>query len=134
MELSELIGLLKYEIQKSYDFSTNLARKDIDDNTSVINIELEKIEFDLPLLLTEKEVEFNRADKKHQGLPKFAKLFRMPFLPERLSNIPAGRVPKGTIKGRIIDVDLIGPTENIDDSITKEIITRMKIVLKPVLK
>ena len=134
MELSELLALLQYEVQKSYDFTERLAKGDAGPNTSTLQIALERMEVDIPVSFSKSERTFNRAEKAMQPLPTFAKRFRLPYVPERLAVIKKGRIPKGEVKGRSLNVELISSIEKIDETRKEENIARLKMIFKPVMK
>jgi hypothetical protein len=134
MELAELLGLIQFEVQKSYDFAADLARQELSSTSSVLQMAMERVEIDLPVLLSEKKRRFNRSDAEMQPLPSFAKRYVMPFVPGKLSVTGKANVPKGELEGDVVDVELIGPQENEDDSLKAERIARLKITLKPVMK
>jgi hypothetical protein len=134
MDLSELLGLLQYEVQKSYDFAAELAKAGASPTASVLQVALERVEVDLPVLLSQSEVTFNRASRDLQPVPTFAKAFRLPYAPERVSLLARGRVPKGEVKGKTLTVELVGPREKLDEETGEERIARLRVVLRPVMK
>ena len=134
MELSELLALLHYEIQKSYDFAEHIARGEAGPTTSVLQVALERVELDIPVSIAEGERAFNRSSKQMQKLPTYAKRFLLPYSPEQLAVIKKGGIPKGEVVGRTLDIQLIGPAEKIDETRNAENIGRLRIVLKPVIK
>jgi hypothetical protein len=134
MELAELLGVLQYEVQKSYDFAADLARKDLAESSSVLQVAMERVEIDLPILLREKKRRFNRADREIQPLPNFAKWYKLPYLPEKISVYGRGKVPKGELEGTTVEVELVGPEEGADDKFKAEKLSRLKVIMKPVMK
>lgn len=133
MELSEFLAMLQYEVQKSYDFTERIARGDASPTSSILQIALERVEIDLPVSVTEIDKAFNRSAKEMQPLPSFVKRFKLPYSSEKLATIQKG-IPKGEVKGKALNIELVGPIEKIDETRKEENITRIKIVLKPVAK
>jgi hypothetical protein len=134
MDLSELLGLLQYEVQKSHDFAAELARAGASPTASVLQVALDRVEIDLPVVVTEGETTFNRAARELQSVPTFAKAFRLPYAPERVSSLPRGKVPKGEVRGKTLVVELVGPREKLDEEVREERIGRLRVVLRPVMK
>lgn len=138
MELAELLGLLQYEVQKSYEFAEHLAKRhlaegEVGPEGMVLHIALERVELDIPLFVVEGNRRFNRNAREIKGLPIIVKRFRFPYSPEHLSRVRVG-VPKGEIEGKTIEVRLFGPKENGESEEGIEWLGRLKVVLVPVLK
>ena len=130
MQLSELLVLLQYEVQKSYDFVHAITRAEVNKDTSVLHISLERVEIDLPVSLEEREASYN--PKQFKSLPEAVKRLNVPYSPESAARkIP---IPHKEVKGKSIHMNIVGPTEKIDETVTKEKIGRIKVVLKPVIK
>jgi len=130
MELSRLVGLIQYEIQKSYDFIEQIAKGGTGTEASVLHVSLERVELDLPVSLSEEELTFNRLEL---NMPLFGKSFLMPYAPDKLAQLPKG-IPRKEFIGSILDVELLNLKDKLDEAIPTEQIGRIKIVLKPILK
>jgi hypothetical protein len=129
MNLSELLVLLQYEIQKSYDFVEDITRAEGKD-TSVLHIAIEMVEIELPITVAETQVTFD--PKKVEKLPLPVKKLSIPY--KMLEVVKRGEVPQAKFKGQSVAVGVVGPTEKKDKEITKEQIGRIKVVLRPILR
>jgi hypothetical protein len=130
MDLSELLILLHYEVQKSYDFVHAITRSEGDKNTSVLHIALEQVEIELPVSLEERDAVFE--PKKFKGLPIAVKMLNVPYSAKSTSE--KIEIPKKELKGKAIAVKIVGPIEKVDKRFVKENLGRIKVVLKPILK
>ena len=129
MDFSELLILLHYEVQKSYDFVHAITRADGDKNTSVLHIALERVEIDLPVSLEERDAVFD--PKKFKGLPKAVKMLNVPYSAKLTAE--KIQIPRKEVRGKAISMKIVGPIEKIDESVVKENLGRIKVVLKPIL-
>lgn len=130
MDFSELLNLLHYEVQKSYDFVHAITRAEGDKNTSVLHIALERVEIDLPVTLEERDAVFE--PKKLKGLPKAVKKLNVPYSEKTAAD--KIHLPRKEVKGKAVSMKIIGPIEKIDERVSKENIGRIKVVLKPIIK
>ncbi len=130
MDLSELLVMLQYEIQKSYDFVEEISRAEKDEKTSVLHIVLERVELELPITLGETYTLFEPEKVKELPLP--AQKLALPYKAQTAAK--KGKVPEKKFGGKIISAKLIGATDKIDRRATPERIGRIKIVLKPILE
>lgn len=129
MELSELVVLLHYEVQKSYDFVKAISRVEADPDASTLHITLEHVEIELPATL--KEARFVFDPKKQKDLPASVQLLRLPYTAEVAARRPS--LPTQAFTGKTVSVEIIGPNEKIDNRTTSEKIGKIKIILKPII-
>ncbi|MFZ5354053.1 MAG: hypothetical protein ACOZCL_15215 [Bacillota bacterium] len=129
MNMHELILMLQYEVQKSLDFIDSTSGKKTDD-TSILHISLERVEMELPISISEKEVIFD--PKALKGMPQVYKRLQLPYT----SAAAEGKtyIPKKVVKGRGIETKILGPIDKLDDKLEKEFIGRIKVVMKPIIK
>lgn len=130
MNLSELLVLLQYEIQKSYDFVEEITRVEEDKKISVLHLALERIEMELPITLREAYTLFEPEKVKELPLP--AKKLQLPFKPRTASD--RGKVPEKRFAGKIISAKLIGVADKIDRRAAPERIGRIRLVVRPILE
>jgi hypothetical protein len=124
MQLSELIATLQNEVAKSYSFISE-TRGNTQKNVSVLRINIEQVEVELPVIMRQVEVDFDPKNVKN--LPVAFKKLAVPFLP--LKNT----VPKKPVTGKSINADIIGYLEKTDDRVAPESVGRIKINFKLVL-
>jgi len=125
MQVSELIATLHNEVAKSYTFISEI-KGSVNTGTSVLHISIERVEIDLPVMLSQQEVKFNPKDVK--GLPMAFKKLAVPFISSQVKTIP-----KKAVTGKTVNAEIVGHVEKIDDSVSPESIGRMKIVFKLVV-
>ena len=130
MNLSELLVMLQYEIQKSYDFVEEITRAQEDEERSVLHVALEKVEIELPITLKETSTTFD--PRKVERLPISVKRLAVPYKPEMITK--KGAIPENRYTGKTASVKLVEPTEKVDKTVTPEKIGRIKVSLKPILK
>lgn len=130
MEIAELILLLQHEVQRSYDLVEDSIRKD---NPNPVYINVERLEIDLPVMVTEGQRTERVADLKKAETSM--KKFQLPFsaaqkgravpVDELLKSIRAKELKGPTLRVRVVgeDEDLSGGKENR--------IGRLRLVLKP---
>jgi hypothetical protein len=124
MQISELIATLHHEVAKSYTFIAE-TKGDVGAEASVLHINIERLEIELPITLSQQEVEFKPTDVKGQPIA-FQKL-SMPFTPHK------DRVPKKPVTGKTIMAEIVGPAEKVDDRVSPESVGRIKIMFKLVI-
>lgn len=124
MQISELIATLHHEVAKSYTFITE-TKGSGGAEASVLHINIERLEIDLPVTLTQQEVEFNPKNVKGYSNP-FKKLV-IPFTPQK------GNLPKKPIIGNAIMAEIVGPAKKADDRVSPESVGRIKITFKLVI-
>jgi hypothetical protein len=129
MDLSELIVLLHYEVQKSYDFVDRVSRTETEPNVSFLHLALEQVELELPVRLEERDAIFD--PKKVIGLPRSAQLLQVPYTPD--SATKKDWLPNEPTTGKAVGVNIVGPIEKIGQPTITENIGRLKVVLKPIL-
>ena len=130
MNLSELLVLLQYEIQKSYNFIEEITRVEEDKKISVLHLALERVEIELPITLRETFTLFE--PEKMNELPSPAKRLNLPFKSKTAAK--RGEMPEKKFVGKIISAKLIGTTDKIDRRATPERIGRIKLVMRPILE
>ena len=124
MQISELIATLHHEVAKSYTFIAE-TKGGTGTETSVLHINIERLEIELPVTLSEQEVEFNPANVKGQPIV-FQKL-SVPFTPRK------GDLPSEIVTGKTIMAEIVGDMEKLDDRVSPESVGRIKIVFKLVI-
>jgi hypothetical protein len=129
MDLSELVVLLHYEVQKSYDFVEAVSRTEADGNASVLHLALEQVEIDLPASLEEVDSIFD--PQKVIELPLSTKLLKVPYTPE--SATQKGWLPKKAVIGKAVSVKSVSPIEKPDQRVAAETIGRIRVILKPII-
>lgn len=125
MQVSELIATLQNEVSKCYTF-INETKSQVKTGDSVLHIALEKVELELPITLAEKEVMFD--PKAVKGTPNALKRLGVPFSSYSVGH--KNNIPQKQIKGKGIDVEIVGPVQNIDEKVSKESLGRIKVVFK----
>lgn len=123
MQISELIATLHHELAKSYTFIAETKGGDAD--VSVLHIGIERVEIELPVVLSKQDVDFDPA--KIRGLPSAYKKLSVPFTPQK------GLLPKKRVTGKTVMAEIVGHIEKIDDRISPESVGRIKIVFKLVV-
>lgn len=133
-QLNELISLIQFETQKSFDFSNLFNKSDISDKntTSKIHIMLREIEIPIQISMEENIVDIsdkkqNNANNEQNDLDNIInKPFNLKYFSEKSTN----NVKE--LKSKTLKTKIIGFKETIDSS---EILKtgRTKIKLSPVL-
>ncbi len=129
MQIHDLLILLQHEVQKSLTFIDE-TRGVKDPTMSAIHISLESVEIELPIVMSEAELTWDPNEFK--GLANSIKRLKMPYTPE--SAVTRGQVPRKKVLGKVVDAQIVGPIEKIDERTQKEYVGRIKVVLKPILK
>jgi hypothetical protein len=124
MQISEMIAVLQNEVAKSYAFISE-TKGDISDGTSILHINVERVEIELPVMLNQQEVEYNPKNVK--GLPTAYKKLAIPFIAREKT------IPTKTVTGKTINAEIVGHIEKIDDRVSPESVGRIKIVFKLVV-
>lgn len=125
MQVSELIATLHHEVTKSYTFIAETKAGVGSTASSKLHLNIESLEIELPVALSQQEIEFNPKDVK--GQPNaFKKLF-MPFTHHR------DQIPQKPIIGKAIMAEVVGPVEKLDDRVSAESLGRIKVVFKVVV-
>jgi hypothetical protein len=129
MEIKDFLVMLQYEVQKSFDFVD--ATKGIKDSeASVLHIALEKVEVELPVTFSSKEIVYKPAESTH--FSPAVKRLKLPYHEKTV--IDKLYLPRKELKGSSINVEIIGPNESIDEKYSSELIGRIKVTMKPILK
>jgi hypothetical protein len=126
MDLSKFLLTLRHEVQKSYDLVDSVG-----ESASALYLALEKIEFDLPVTLDVMDYEYKPEEFKRA--PFILKKLNLPFN-DTLAIFGKQKIPKKIVKGKVIDVNLLGHVEKLDEKISAERLARIKVVFKPILK
>lgn len=129
MEVHDLLILLQHEVQKSLSFIDE-TRGVKDPNLPAIHISLESVEIELPIVMSEADLIWDPQELK--GKPGSVKRLKMPYTPE--AAVTRGQIPRKQVAGKVIDAQIVGPIEKIDERTQKEYVGRIKVVLKPILK
>lgn len=124
MILSELIATLHNEVAKSYNFINETKGVDSPEK-SILHLNIDLVEFDIPAKFTSMETTFKQEDLK--TLPNTYKKLYIPFSPFKS---PESRKP---ISGNSINAELINETDKLDSHKTGEVFGRIKIVFKPII-
>ena len=135
-QLNELISLIQFETQKSFDFSNLLNKSDISDKntTSKIHIMLREIEIEIPIQISMEENIVDISDKKQNNSNNeqsdLDNIINKPFNLKYFSEKSTNNVKE--LKSKTLKTKIIGFKETIDSS---EILKtgRIKIKLSPVL-
>jgi hypothetical protein len=133
MDFSELILLLHNEVQKCYDY-VDASSKANDENQGGIHIAMDKIELELPISLTEVEIKHTKEDFKKfpVKLQAFKRPFDAQFYGERIEKFDLTKIKK--LEGKKIGAKIISQSDNSTDAVIPELITRMRITLRPIIK
>lgn len=129
MEIHDLLILLQHEVQKSLSFIDE-TRGVKDPDLPAIHISLESVEIELPIVMSEADLIWDPQELK--GKPGSVKRLKMPYTPE--AAVTRGQIPRKQVVGKVIDAQIVGPIEKIDERTQKEYVGRIKVVLKPILK
>lgn len=129
MEIHDLLILLQHEVQKSLSFIDE-TRGVKDPDLPAIHISLESVEIELPIVMSEADLIWDPQELK--GKPGAVKRLKMPYTPE--AAVTRGQIPRKQVAGKVIDAQIVGPIEKIDERTQKEYVGRIKVVLKPILK
>ncbi len=129
MEIHDLLILLQHEVQKSLSFIDE-TRGVKDPDIPAIHISLESVEIELPIVMSEAELIWDPKELK--GKPGSVKRLKMPYTPE--AAVTRGQIPRKQVAGKVVDAQIVGPIEKIDERTQKEYVGRIKVVLKPILK
>ena len=129
MEIHDLLILLQHEVQKSLSFIDE-TRGVKDPDIPAIHISLESVEIELPIVMSEAELIWDPKELK--GKPGAVKRLKMPYTPE--AAVTRGQIPRKQVAGKVVDAQIVGPIEKIDERTQKEYVGRIKVVLKPILK
>lgn len=124
MQISELIATLHHEVAKSYTFIAE-TKGGAGTETSVLHISIERVEIEVPIMLSQQEVEFKPADVK--GQPSAFQKLSVPFTPQK------NLLPKKPVMGKTVIAEIVGHVEKMDDRVSPETVGRMKIVFKTVI-
>jgi hypothetical protein len=124
MQVSELIATLHHEVAKGYNFIAETKNGDAS-SASVLHINIERVEFDLPVSMSQQEVQFDPAAV--EGQPTAFKRLAVPFTPEE------DQLPTKSVTGKTIVAEIVGHTEKLADRVVPESVARMRITFKLVL-
>lgn len=122
MQISELLATLHHELIKSYNF---IAETKGSGSTSVLHIGIERVEIELPVMLSKQKITYN--PQKVKGMPSAFKKLTVPFAPQKI------RLPKNPVTGMTVMADIVGHVEKIDERVSAESIGRIKIIFKPII-
>jgi hypothetical protein len=128
MEIHDLLVLLQHEVQKSLSFIDET--RGVNPEIPAIHISLESVEIELPIVMSEVDLIWDPQQLK--GTPNSVKRLKMPYTPE--AAVTRGQIPRKQVAGKVIDAQIVGPIEKIDERTQKEYVGRIKVVLKPILK
>ncbi len=132
MEIAELILLLQNEVQRSYDLVEESIRMN---SSNPIYINIEKMEIDLPIILSKKEKKINVTELKKKS--KAEQKFNLPFSMQTLhqnNKIEFIKALTGKqLVGSSIHIELVGDNVEKGNSVKAEHIGRIKLVLKPIM-
>ena len=128
MRLTDLIALLHYEVQTSYDFVHEVTRAEGKAMDATLHIALESVELELPISGSLVEM--------HEPLPSedagpFERL-RLPF--NQLTAVDRNARSKEAGGGMVMDVEVVNALNKIGDKNAAEAMGRLRISLKPILK
>ena len=124
MQISELIATLHHEVTKSFTYIAETKGGDGAD-ASVLHLTIERVEVELPITLSQQDVEYKPADLK--GQPIAYKKLMVPFTSLK------GRLPSKAVTGKAIMAEVVGHTEKIDDRVSPESVGRIKVTFKVVI-
>ena len=130
MKFNDLLMLLQYETQKSYDLVDSIAQSGDQKNDLNIRIAMESVEIEIPVIFYEGDAKYDPADNKDQ--PDNLKHFSVPYTVKTTVNRRV--LPREPVSGKVLETRIIGPPEKTDDNYSAETIGRIRIVLKPVIK
>lgn len=145
-DLSELLSMIQFEIQKAFDFSFALSKVAAKDpNSPTLHISFESVELDVPveISMVEKSVrpteEKGEEKEKKEGEEKsgveidMEYLLSRPFNPKILSEHPMKK-PQGEVKTKSIRLKVVGLEEAQAHPEGKIAIGRIKIKATPILR
>lgn len=124
MTLSELILLIRWEVQKSINLVDELANNNSQGTLEHLQLGVEKFEFTIPISVEEREMYYTEVNKNVSDV-RFRK-FYYPLIIQSDEEIE-GKANEYAAKkkGKVLDVKVI--SSNDDNSITR--IGQMKIIL-----
>lgn len=130
--LSEFIAALHNEVEKSYSFIEESKQSLIEEskqnnisNSSILHMNIERIEIDLPAQLSHDEVDLIKENVNLSVPDRYRRLLN-PFI-----SIPTGDPKKQ--KGTTIKIETIDEISKLDDRVKPEVIGRIKIIFKPII-
>jgi hypothetical protein len=133
MEIAELILLLQNEVQRSYELIEDTIK---DGSSTPIYISIDKMEIELPIVVTEKEKELSVEDLKKESIA--LQKFQLPFSLMAISKADKSeyikQLKEKQVKGKSIQVEVLNESNEKTQSLTPEKIGRLRLYLKPVLK
>jgi len=129
MKVHDLLIILQHEVQKSLDFIDETKGLK-DPSIPAVHISLETVEIELPLTFTEVDAKWDPKEMK--GNPAAVKRLEIPYIPELVAE--RGQIPRRELNGKAIETRIIGPVDKLDERTQKEMVGRIKVVLKPILK
>jgi hypothetical protein len=147
MQLLELILLIQNELQKTYDFTSEMARSNLPDTTGLLHLNIQEVEIEVPILVEEQDVRIPQATLE-QVLPNF-RFMKVPHnLDKQIVNKPVDvsavesppvkerpkPLPVEDLAGKKLDVILVNQKTALAKNITPEMIARIKIVFNPLIK
>lgn len=132
MEIAELILLLQHEVQRSYDLVEESIRND---SSNPIYVTIEKMEIELPVIMseTEKKVDLAQLKKQTVAEQKFHLPFDLQTVMDRQKTDFIKNLTKKELKGKTIQIQVLSDQDQKANTIGSESIGRIRLTLKPIL-
>jgi hypothetical protein len=142
MELSHFLSLAQYEVLKSFDFSSFMQDEEQDNTSAQIQLALESVELEIPLIFdtTTKELDLvelkkeNHRTKTHIDLPFNTNVSMMKLNQPLKQDAKKAKGAKDKVKGETITVEVANAKTKEDSNLDSSNIGRIKVIIKPMLK
>jgi hypothetical protein len=102
MTLSELILLIHWEVQKSYNLVEELSKPDDPANTTTVHFGMEKFEITIPISVNERDMDYSEVNKNIED-ERFRK-FYYPLIIQSDKDMKEKK--QGMSKGKVLDISV----------------------------
>jgi len=157
MELSHFLSLLQFEVLKSFDYAVQM-NNEWGDTNSPVQLAMDTAEIEIPLMFncekknlnTERLTRILHTDKniremkldfpfnpaiKPMVLCKDTTLSEKNIQPQKIKSKKLDKKRKSKkVKGDVITIQVANQNSKMDKSFDRELIGRIKIVIRPVMK
>lgn len=130
MTLAEFLVHLHFEVQKSFLYTATISKEGAQPGSSVVQMSEVEVQIDIPSVFRRELRAFD--PKTLKGFPESFRQLVQP-LPES-GPAPYDELLKKPVQGHYMEVEVVGPERRPDRAVGAELIGRLKVVFRPVLK
>jgi len=155
MELAHFLSLIQYEVLKSFDFSGQMQSELNQETNSEIQLALEAVDVEIPLIFdtAQKKINIKDIPAKSSGIASVgitqidvpftrdiqktmqsAGALNLASVPKKTAKRAKAKAPKDTVLGDVVNVSVANPASKRDESFDPNLIGKIRLVIKPVIK